>query len=96
MGCVLGTLTAPQYRARLLAAAFMTITITPAHPLTGALTSAIVRAQRADSAARDSWSRSHGSRSGAAAWLGQRRCQAPDPPDYSTPDGRSSATSAST
>lgn len=44
VGCPVGTLTAQEYRAQLLAAGFSTATITPTHTLTEGLYSAIVQA----------------------------------------------------
>lgn len=44
VGCPVGTLTAPEYRAQLLAAGFSTATITPTHTLTEGLYSAIIQA----------------------------------------------------
>lgn len=45
VGCSVGTLTEPEYQEQLRAAGFTAVTITPTHPLTGGLYSAIVHAR---------------------------------------------------
>jgi L-amino acid N-acyltransferase YncA len=48
VGCAAGTLTAGQYRDRLLAAGFTTVTVTPTHPVGPGLQPAIIQAGKPD------------------------------------------------